>query len=665
MPAPRRDGILAPFAANGLANTAMCGFVAIIGKQGAPTDPDELRTATRMLTHRGPDDEGYFVERHVGLGFRRLSILDLSMQGHQPFEDPDGRYVIVFNGEIYNYIELRDSLEACGHEFRSTGDTEVLLAAYKEWGPECLSRFNGMWAFIIYDRHAGTCFGARDRFGVKPLFASDSGGRLVFASEIKAIAACNDHAGDLNWRLAAEYLLDARLSVPDARGETLYRGIREVPAGYAFEIDAAGAWRQWQFWNLPEQHEQLDGSPVEQFAELFDDAVRLRLRSDVPVGVCLSGGLDSTSIICAMDRAMGRDRAEPLRAFSYIDENFDETREVMATISETNAELHRLTNRGDAFVQRLEEVLWYHDEPLHSLNVLVSYELYRMAHEAGVKVILNGQGADETWAGYPSYFFNYWYELLQSGRFGTFRRQLGDFAAGHDADAAELRNKSFNMVLRNQFRRLRAYRSVAAGRKTERLAADAWFTGDLSAKYEEHVPDFESLSLDPVLRRSVTSDPLPLFLRIEDRNSMAHSIETRLPFMDYRLVQLAFRTPSQWKLDGRWNKHALRETMRGRIPEVVRSRIDKMGFPVSAKDWFAGPLYDVVRETMSSRASRESGVFDVDAILRDLDRHRDGEVDHSAKLLRVVQFQMLQDKPIHTRGPQQQAGDGQRPVAAR
>ncbi|MDH4053941.1 MAG: asparagine synthase (glutamine-hydrolyzing) [Gammaproteobacteria bacterium] len=619
----------------------MCGFVAVVGHLNDHLDENELIKATNRLLHRGPDDFGIFVENAVGLGFRRLSILDLSTDSHQPFEDANGRYVLVYNGEIYNYLELRTQLLAKGHVFRSNGDTEVLLESYKEWGRKCVEHFNGMWAFIIYDRHERSIFGARDRFGVKPLFVHDNNGRYIFGSEIKAITAFKEVRRDFNSRQVAKYLIEGRLSEPDDSWETLFAGIREIPGGHWFSIDASGRFLAHRYWSLPEQAGAEQADPADDFAELLYDSVRLRLRSDVPVGVCLSGGLDSTAVICNMAACLPPNRSDPLHAFSYIDQRFDETVQVAATVEQTKAELHRLGSSTVSFLDKLRDVLEYHDEPVHSLNVLVSFELYRMAAAHGVKVILNGQGADETWAGYPSYFLNYWYTLVMNGDVGRARQEIAEFARLHRVNPVDLWRKTLHSVYRNQLRRIAWYRKLANSRAVRAARRDDWFTEDFLRQYQVEVPEYQSLDLDTALRNSVTREPLPLYLRIEDRNSMAHSIETRLPFMDYRLVGLAFKSANQWKLRGALNKFALREATKGVIPEVVRTRIDKMGFPVSAREWFAGPLYATAREIISNASGRTDGVLSTGAVLRDLERHRQGAADFSDKLLRVMQFEML------------------------
>src|SRR6266699_1388289 len=299
----------------------MCGLVVMLGLGGRQADAAVLSQMARSIAHRGPDDSGLYLDQQVGFGFRRLSILDLSPTGHQPMCSQDGQLVVVFNGEIYNYIELRDELRAAGYCFRSTSDTEVLLAAYRHWGPECLAKLNGMWAFIIHDRRRGVLFGARDRFGVKPLFVHRAKECWLLASEIKAILASGAYVRETNWQVAADFLLYSKL---DETPATFYAGIEQVPAGCAFELRLDGSWRQWTYWSLPAVEPESAANIEETLAELLEDAVRIRLRSDVPVGVCLSGGLDSTAIACAMARNREGGQAAPLLAFCYHESAFDE-----------------------------------------------------------------------------------------------------------------------------------------------------------------------------------------------------------------------------------------------------------------------------------------------------------------------------------------------------
>ena len=342
----------------------MCGFVAIIGNAGQTPASQVLQAMTDSLHHRGPDDAGTFSEKNVALGFRRLSILDLAPSGHQPMLSADGRHVIVFNGEIFNYVELRAELQALGHTFRSTGDTEVLLTAYRQWGPRFLDRLNGMWAFVILDRTTGTLFGARDRFGVKPLFIHRGQDWTLLASEIKAIRASGLAPTDIHWGTVGNALLEGRF---DEGESTLYKQITRIPPGSSFEIDARGKVTIRKFWSVDNEFCTPERDVVEQFAEVFESAVGLRMRSDVPVGVLLSGGMDSTAIICSMarGRAAAGDR-NPLLAFCYMAPEFDESQYIEATLKQTGAELHRLTVPGIELWDAMSRHLYFQDELVHS-----------------------------------------------------------------------------------------------------------------------------------------------------------------------------------------------------------------------------------------------------------------------------------------------------------
>src|SRR5688500_4541586 len=275
----------------------MCGFGAVIGLNGTAADARAVRRMADVLAHRGPDDAGFYSSANVAFGFRRLSILDLSQASHQPFVSDDGQLVMVFNGEIYNYVELRRELVSLGHRFRSSGDTEVLLRSYQQWGRECVRKFNGMWAFLIYDLRRGVVFGSRDRFGVKPLYYRRDGDALFFASEIKALRVATRAPLTPNWSQAATFLCAGGIEAISAGEATFYSDVWQVPAATAFEVGFDGSMRQWKYWVLPEELPETPSDAIEHVRDLLIDSVQLRLRSDVPVGVSLSGGLDSTSIL--------------------------------------------------------------------------------------------------------------------------------------------------------------------------------------------------------------------------------------------------------------------------------------------------------------------------------------------------------------------------------
>ncbi len=619
----------------------MCGIAIAIGLNGKPIERPAVERMAKSLLHRGPDDGGIYVDGSVGMGFRRLAILDLSDAGHQPMVSEDGQYVLVFNGEIFNYIELRAELKHLGHQFRSSGDSEVLLAAYRQWGHDCLSKLNGMWAFVIYDRQQHRIFGSRDRFGVKPLYYSRSESVIQFASEIKALRASGYLKDALNWRTTAKFLLEGSL---DSQVETFYEDVQQIPPGSGFEVTLDGTWHQWLFWSLDTLSLGESANPAEMFAELFEDSVRIRMRSDVPVGVCLSGGLDSTAIICAAARqrnGLAETQAQSLQAFCYIAKEFDESKYISETLAQTGAQLRQLETSPAELWSDLRKVLWFQDEPVHTMTAVVGYQLMRLAASQGIRVVLNGQGADETIGGYSSYFQDHWVSLIRQGRVREAWEAVRAYTAAHGGGTRERMTDAATRCLSWEMYRVEQYRRWAKARRQRRLRQNPWFSMDLTRHFiNEELPP-SSGTLSNSLKQSVVSAPLPLYLRIEDRNSMAHSVEARLPFLDYRLVSFVTGLSDEWKVRGPWNKYVLREAMRGRIPECVRSRVDKMGFPTASRKWFAHDLYEPLRDILGSRAARERGIYNSSALLKDLDRHRRGEADFANKLFHVAEFEIL------------------------
>ncbi len=609
----------------------------MLGLAGRQADAAVLTRMAQSIAHRGPDDSGLYLDHQVGFGFRRLSILDLSPTGHQPMCSEDGQLAIVFNGEIYNYVELRDELRGAGYCFRSTSDTEVLLAAYRHWGVECLAKLNGMWAFVIHDRRNGVLFGARDRFGVKPLFVHRASDCWLFASEVKAILASGLYARDTNWQVAADFLIDGKL---DETAATFYAGIEQLPPGCAFELRLDGRWRQWTYWSLPVVEREAPPDIEETLAELLEDAVRIRLRSDVPVGVCLSGGLDSTAIICAMARNRGQ--AAPLLAFCYHESAFDERAFIADTLAQTGALLRRISLTPAAMWESLTEVLRFQDEPIISGAPIAGFHLMKLAASNGVKVVLNGQGSDEILAGYPSYFHDYWYTLLRTAQVARAWHEMQEYAAGYGTSAGRLFLRSLTRVFHHQLRRFKPYRSIVRQRDGRRRT-QRWFVPSLFERLRPNDVGYQDLDLNAVLRRSVERARLPHYLRLEDRNSMAHGVEARLPFMDYRLVSLAFRLPADRKMQGAWNKALLRSSLRGRIPESVRSRVDKMGFPTSLHVWVTDVLAEPLRDILSSRAARERGIYNVDEMVSSLAHNHRVEPEAALQLFHVAEFELWHD----------------------
>jgi asparagine synthase (glutamine-hydrolysing) len=618
----------------------------MFGLRGRLADAAILGRMTDAIVHRGPDDEGFFTRANVGFGFRRLAILDLSANGHQPMTTADGRFTIVYNGEIYNYVELRKELAGRGYVFRSTGDTEVLLHAFQEWGTECARRLNGMWAFLIHDAETGALFGCRDRFGIKPLFVWRSDSMYLFSSEVKGIRASGLYRDATNWKVAAEFLVNSSI---DRTRESFYEGIESLAPGTWFELTADGRYAEHRYWFPPEPAALPDSEVFTRFAELFEDAVRIHSRSDVPVAVHLSGGLDSTSIICALARQ--RDEINPgqeIRAFSYMTREFDESPYIADTVRQTRANLARLSATPALLWEALSEMLSYQDEPVHTTMALVSYALMRETARHGIKVVLNGQGADESLAGYPTYFGIVFHQLLDSEGLGAAAREMRLYSDAVGGSFWSLAGRQLQFFVRAKLAALGAYRKISVAKRNAGFADGSWYTSELLQPLRDSPFVSFDLSLRDTLLRSMFEAPLPLYLRIEDRNAMAWSVESRVPFLDYRLVELALAADCRQLMRGPYNKRLLREGMAGRIPESVRLRIDKMGFPTPARQWLSGELFESICDLVNSRALAESGVLNTQQISRDIDRFRRGEADFSMQLFRLAQFGIWLEKRAPT-----------------
>ena len=627
----------------------MCGFVLIVGRNGYVPSPQIVERMTSSIEHRGPDDCGYWSAGNVAMGFRRLAIIDTTPAGHQPMVSADGQHVLVFNGEIFNYVELRRELRALGHRFRSSGDTEVLLAAWRQWGERATDHLIGMFAFAVWDRQQNALFGARDHFGIKPLFLYEGKKATIIASEIKAIHASGLGGYTENWSAVASYLVDGQLDEPSA---TCFTEISHIAAGHLFRVDADGRVRQRRYhqWST-EVLESADDAPSI-IADLLEESVHLRTRADVPVGVCLSGGLDSTAIACSIARRRQTlNDSAPLLAFNFKAPEYDESPYIAETLRQTGATLVPLHMDVRSAWGSLSRVLHFQDEPMHSMNALVGYELMRLARRHGTLVVLNGQGADETLAGYSSYHEAHWLTSILNGRPD---RALSDIREHAKAFGANPYYHVRDVVRRLAFSvaaRIPGYGFFAQFARASWNENNPWYTSDLTNRVPPRTTHPQS-RLEAQQRDAVTDSPLPLYLRIEDRNSMAHGVEVRVPFLDPRLTQYALSLPIASRMRGPLNKFALREGLRGRIPELVRSRVDKMGFPVPADRWLANELYEPLRALLDSSVSRSRGLFRTDALIAQLDASRGDRLVPHAPFFRAANVEawlaMLADRRVGT-----------------
>jgi asparagine synthase (glutamine-hydrolysing) len=573
---------------------------------------------TNAVRHRGPDDEGYllagvasdeirmargpdstadFADQppieslgdypcEVALGHRRLSILDLSRNGHGPLSYCNGDLWITFNGEIYNYVELRAELQPLGYEFVSGTDTEVLLAAYQEWGLDCLPRFNGMFAFAIWDARQKRLFCARDRMGIKPFYYTHHNGHLTFASEIKGLLANPLITKKTRPDAIYDYL------VHGATPDTFFDDIQQLPGSHALTFNAEGDLHIWRYFDV-DVTRQFSGKNyqdhVAEFRALLTDAIRLRLRSDVPVGSSLSGGLDSSSVVTLMNRLLQEESGgEQQRVFCavYAGEPFNEKPHMDAIIQHTGADAHFTHPDSATLKDDLTKLVWHQDEPVSSSAVFAQFCVMRLARQNGVTVLLDGQGGDEVLAGYHFY---YGYLLAQALRAGRPDRMLAELRGARSVAgvswASLIALTGYNLSpgpLREVGVKLGGGRLLSHKPIDRDLLNPAFANGHHSEAGVKHraFPTLTQKLYDDVFRAN-----LPTLLRYEDRNSMAFHIEARVPFLDHRLVEFAFSLGADEHIRDGWSKVILRDAMRGLLPESIRMRRDKEGYTTPHDRW--------------------------------------------------------------------------------
>ncbi len=577
----------------------MCGIAGIITPTPALLDAGLVRQLFDLQAARGPDDRGILGyaagETWLGRAWEarpteaallhwRLAILDLTEAGWQPMISPDGRCAIVFNGEIYNYLELRDELAALGHTFRSQSDTEVLLAAYVQWGAAALPRLVGMFAFAVLDTAARRLFLARDPFGIKPLYYTTAAGGLAFASEIKTLLALPGVGRAVQPERLFAYL---RFGLTDHGGDTLFADVRQLPAAHYLEVSLGDPLRVGQpvrYWALSDDRAELSfDAAADRLRELFLENVRLHLRSDVPVGSALSGGVDSSAIVAAMRWLQGD--ALDLHTFTYVAEDLalSEANWAQQAGDAARAVRHTVQPSAADLAADLDALIAVQDEPFGSTSIYAQYRVFRLAAEAGIKVMLDGQGADEMLAGYATYRAARLATLVRAGRWAEALRFTQAAARWPDSPGRWLLASVSRYVLppawHGPLRRLVGQEVVPdwlnadwfAARGAGLAAPDTRFDGDI---------------LRARLRQTLFESSLPALLRYEDRNSMAFSIESRVPFLTPALVDFVLSLPEQYIIapDGT-TKAVFRAAMRGIVPDAILDRRDKIGFQTPERRW--------------------------------------------------------------------------------
>jgi len=623
----------------------MCGIAGIVAVDGLDQHAESRALRMRdVITYRGPDEAGMHADAHAVLAHRRLSIVDLS-SGQQPLSNEDGSVWVIFNGEIYNHADIRQDLESRGHVYRTRSDTETIVHAYEEWGDACVERFRGMFAFAIWDAPKRRLLLVRDRLGIKPLYWTRTPHALLFGSEIKAILA----SGLVEPR-ANEGVLPEVLSTRYTSGaDTMFRGIHKLLPGHQL-VFQNGAAHIRQYWDVPGRNEQGSGiraqGVVGRFRELLEESVKLRLMADVPLGMFLSGGIDSSAIAALMARMIDR----PLQTFSvaFKDRAFNELGYAREVAQAIGAVSHEIVIDDRDFFGALPKLIWHEDEPIAHTSSVPLYFVSALARQH-VTVVLTGEGSDELLAGYGKYPRAAWnwragtvYERVVPGavrtsiahgvvkwlpsKLGRYTRRsflamdrtpesmfFDNFASIRVADQQSLLSRAW---------RREATAAAAYGRSLE------YFNASNGA----------STLLDRLLYTDIKTYLVELLMK-QDQMSMAASIESRVPFLDHKLVEFAATLPDEWKLDGWTTKRVLRESMKGLLPDSILNR-PKMGFPVPFANWTRTGWNAVVRDVLLDKRSRERGLLDPIAVEQLLDDHAAGRTEGGDRLWTLLNLEL-------------------------
>ncbi len=610
----------------------MCGIVGILSKHHF--NSFLIKDMLSTIKHRGPDDEGfifmsdnkiiiaggndtpdkvwtsnlpYSPKNHinslenlkfkVALGHRRLYILDLSPAGHQPMCDETQQVWIVFNGEIYNYLELREELKQKGFKFITNTDTEVLLNSYIEWGTDCVNKFNGMWAFAILDLRKNILFLSRDRFGVKPLYYYKDSDYFAFASEIKALLKCPFIKREVNYEAVFDYLV---FGWEEQGEEGFFKGIKELKAAnnMIFNLDTY-EFKIYQYYQLSyfDKFEKYNPEKEKKYAsdvrELIFYAVRLRLRSDVKVGSCLSGGLDSSTIVCVIDKILQKESlsqvGNSIKCFtaSYNNDKIDESRWAKIVVENTKSEWIKTFPTDKELLEDLEDLVYTQEIPFCSTSIYAQYRVMKIASEHEVRVLLDGQGGDELFTGYIEYFPTFYRELVKSFDFRSLLNEITNI----NNSSVDLKN-ILKMFLKSELIECLKFLGltnilVFLIRKFKYKIA--LLQSDFCKKFSYRIKEKQEKipnNLNQHLYQLITDYNLKTLLKYEDRNSMRFSIESRTPFADdIYLIEYLFKIPSVYKIRNGYSKYILRQAMKDVLPEEIRKRVDKIGFGTPEEKW--------------------------------------------------------------------------------
>lgn len=619
----------------------MCGILGGVWKQADNSLEERVKSALLTIQHRGPNDSGYEITSVQGsslvLGHTRLSIIDLSSAGHQPMYSHDRKYSVVFNGEIYNYRELRGELSAHGYVFRSDSDTEVLLTAWQHWKEASLSRFVGMFAFVLFDHERGTITCVRDPFGIKPFFYTYERGDFIFASEVPAIKALKKSKVELNWQRAHDYLVYGDY---DTNEQTFFKNVFHLPPGhiirYNITTEQLSAPEPWYTPCIEERTDLSFADAADELRERFLTSIRLHLRSDVPLGAALSGGLDSSAVVCAMRHV---EPEMPIHTFSYIAKGSSLSEEHWAdqVNQHVGAHANKVVVSPSELIRDLDDMISVQGEPFGSTSIYAQYRVYKLAKERGITVTLDGQGADEMLAGYNGYAGQRVRSLIEQGSYLRSARFLNNWAKwpgrslkwGVGSALGQFSSGRFNEVLRRM-----------AGKDSN----PSWLNTGVLAEANVECQNTRRLCSIDIKGRRVTAElaaslhyrGLQHLLRHGDRNSMRFSIESRVPFLNTNMTEFLLSMPEHYLIsDTGETKHIFRAAMRGIVPDSILNRRDKVGFETPEKDFILGNA-----AVMRAWLAEDIGLPFVvrDNLLKEFDGVVSGNIRYSSQVWRWVNF---------------------------
>ena len=601
----------------------MCG---ICGQYNFDLSQVSVSVITKMakkIKHRGPDDDGIYINDSMGFGFVRLSIIDLTPGGHQPMQDETGRYIMVFNGEIYNYIELKEDLRSKGQNFRTNSDAEVLLKSYIAWGEDCLNKLNGMFAFAIYDNVNRKMFGARDRFGEKPFYYVLNESFFRFSSEISSLCEVTNKKYTANYQSIFDYLVFNRT---DHSEDTFFSEIKKLKHGYSFTIEKS-VFKTKRWYNLKNSLQEPFSTPLE-YKEQLTSSIKLRLRSDVPVGVCLSGGLDSSTITSLMLNEL---TLNPLKTFSSVYKNgekCDESR-FLEKYKKKNTDMSFSIPTAETFYHDLVSFLNAHNEPISSTSPYAQYKLMESA-KGNVGVIIDGQGADEQLAGYHYFYGILFKNLLLSGKLIELSNEIFQYWMNHKSIYGY---KTFAYFLLSKDERTRIKTA-----EIKYLNPDFLNTYLKFSKISNNI--YSSKSLNEALLDHFEYK-LEHLLKWSDKNSMWFSLENRSPFLDHQLVERTLVSPYNIKIKNGSTKYILRESIKGIIPEEIRVRKDKIGFCTPEDEWFRNDKFEfLIKEIILSNSFKERDIIDPKVAWSLYLKHLDKKINISRDIWKLINLEL-------------------------